>query len=260
MEDKIVEPPGSHEPTEHEKTPKKAAASGWIGSALEYYDFFIYAQAASLVFPTLFFPSDNPQVAIVASFATFGVGYVARPIGAFVLGHWGDTHGRKNVLVLCMLLIGRLDLLRRAAAHLRRDRHLGADPAGHPAADPGLRGRRRDLRRQRDDLGTLAVRPTRLLRQLHPAGRAGRPDLRRRDLPAAVRDHAEGSLRVAGAGGSRSCSARSSSLAGYYIRRQVDETPAFQEEAEARRGAGRADRHGGQGERRRHAPGRSAWR
>src|SRR6476646_8683726 len=106
MDDVIKEPPGSHEPTEHEKTPKKAAASGWIGSALEYYDFFIYAQAASLIFPTLFFPSDNAQVGIVASFATFGVGYVARPIGAFVLGHWGDKHGRKNVLVLCMLLIG----------------------------------------------------------------------------------------------------------------------------------------------------------
>ena len=106
MSDQILEPPGSHEPTEHAKTPKKAAASGWIGSALEYYDFFIYAQAAALVFPNIFFPSDNPQVAIVASFATFGVGYVARPIGAFVLGHWGDTHGRKTVLVLCMLLMG----------------------------------------------------------------------------------------------------------------------------------------------------------
>lgn len=106
MADVIKEPPGSHEPTEHVKTPKKAAASGWIGSALEYYDFFIYAQAAALIFPTLFFPSGNAQVGIVASFATFGVGYVARPIGAFVLGHWGDKHGRKNVLVLCMLLIG----------------------------------------------------------------------------------------------------------------------------------------------------------
>ena len=106
MKDEIVEPPGSHEPTDHAKTPKKAAASGWVGSALEYYDFFIYAQAAALVFPIIFFPSTNPQVAIVAAFATFGVGYVARPIGAFVLGHWGDTHGRKNVLVLCMLLMG----------------------------------------------------------------------------------------------------------------------------------------------------------
>src|SRR4051794_13344852 len=106
MRVQILEPPGSHEPSDHAKTPKKAAASGWIGSALEYYDFFIYAQAAALVFPNIFFPSDNPQVGIVASFATFGVGYVARPIGAFVLGHWGDTHGRKNVLVLCMLLMG----------------------------------------------------------------------------------------------------------------------------------------------------------
>jgi MFS family permease len=106
MRDEIAEAPGSHEPTEYHKTPKKAAASGWIGSALEYYDFFIYAQAAALVFPTIFFPKGNPTVAIIASLATFGVGYVARPIGAFFLGHWGDTHGRKNVLVLCMLVMG----------------------------------------------------------------------------------------------------------------------------------------------------------
>jgi MFS family permease len=93
------EPKGRHQS-------KKAAASGWIGSALEYYDFFIYATAASLIFPQIFFPSSNPTVAIVASLATYGVGYVARPIGAFVLGHWGDTHGRKNVLILCMFLMG----------------------------------------------------------------------------------------------------------------------------------------------------------
>jgi MFS family permease len=90
----------------HLRQPKRAAASGWIGSALEYYDFFIYATAASLVFPEIFFPSQNPTVAIIASLATYGVGYVARPIGALVLGHWGDTHGRKNVLLLCMFLMG----------------------------------------------------------------------------------------------------------------------------------------------------------
>jgi MFS family permease len=90
----------------HMSQSKRAAASGWIGSALEYYDFFIYATAASLVFPQIFFPSQNPTVAIIASLATYGVGYVARPIGAFVLGHWGDTHGRKNVLLLCMFLMG----------------------------------------------------------------------------------------------------------------------------------------------------------
>src|SRR6516162_4966687 len=90
----------------HLRQPKRAAASGWIGSALEYYDFFIYATAASLVFPQIFFPSQNPTVAIIASLATYGVGYVARPLGAFFLGHWGDTHGRKNVLLLCMFLMG----------------------------------------------------------------------------------------------------------------------------------------------------------
>src|SRR6201989_3549941 len=94
-----------HEPHGVHQT-RKAAASGWIGSALEYYDFFIYASAAALVFPEIFFPSGNPTIAIVASLATYGVGYVARPIGAFFLGHWGDTHGRKTVLLLCMFLMG----------------------------------------------------------------------------------------------------------------------------------------------------------
>lgn len=95
----------AHEPKGRHQS-KKAAASGWIGSALEYYDFFIYATAASLIFPQIFFPSTDPKVAIVASLATYGVGYVARPIGAFFLGHWGDTHGRKNVLIICMFLMG----------------------------------------------------------------------------------------------------------------------------------------------------------
>jgi MFS family permease len=85
---------------------RKATASGWIGSVLEYYDFFIYATAASLIFPQIFFPSTDPTVAIVASLATYGVGYVARPIGAIFLGHWGDTHGRKQVLITCMFMMG----------------------------------------------------------------------------------------------------------------------------------------------------------
>ncbi len=96
----------AHPSAHSRRQSKKAAASGWIGSALEYYDFFIYATASALVFPQLFFPSGNPTAAIVASLATYGVGYVARPIGAVVLGHWGDTHGRKYVLILCMFLMG----------------------------------------------------------------------------------------------------------------------------------------------------------
>jgi len=99
-----AEPKGLHQS-------KRAAASGWIGSALEYYDFFIYASAAALIFPQIFFPKGNPTVAIIASLATYGVGYVARPIGAFVLGHWGDTHGRKNVLLTCMFVMGLATML-----------------------------------------------------------------------------------------------------------------------------------------------------
>lgn len=95
----------AHEP-EGKYQSRKAAASGWIGSALEYYDFFIYATAAALIFPQIFFPKGDPVIAIIASLATYGVGYVARPIGAFVLGHLGDTHGRKQVLVWCMFLMG----------------------------------------------------------------------------------------------------------------------------------------------------------
>src|ERR1700760_5192147 len=92
--------------THRQRQSKIAAASGWIGSALEYYDFFIYATAASLLFPQLFFPSTDPTVAIIASLATYVGGYVARPIGAFVLGHLGDTHGRKTVLLVCMFIMG----------------------------------------------------------------------------------------------------------------------------------------------------------
>src|SRR6476619_3399801 len=99
-----------HEPHGTHQT-KKAAASGWIGSALEYYDFFIYATAASLIFPQIFLPKGDPKIAIVASLATYGVGYVARPIGAFVLGHLGDTNGRKHILIVCMFLMGASTML-----------------------------------------------------------------------------------------------------------------------------------------------------
>lgn len=100
----------AHEPTGEHQT-KTATASGWIGSALEYYDFFIYATAASLVFPQLFFPSSDPTTAIIASLATYGVGYVARPVGAFFLGRWGDTKGRKTLLLICMFMMGLSTML-----------------------------------------------------------------------------------------------------------------------------------------------------
>jgi MFS family permease len=88
------------------KTPKKAALASWIGSALEYYDFFIYGTAAALVFGKIFFPASHPATATLLALATFGVGYVARPVGAFFLGHVGDKFGRKKVLVFTIVLMG----------------------------------------------------------------------------------------------------------------------------------------------------------
>jgi MFS family permease len=88
------------------KTPKKAALASWIGSVLEYYDFFIYGTAAALVFGKVFFPESKPGTGTLLSLATFGVGYVARPIGAFFMGHLGDKYGRKRVLVLTVTMMG----------------------------------------------------------------------------------------------------------------------------------------------------------
>ncbi len=88
------------------KSPKRAAVGAWIGSALEYYDFFVYATAASIVFPKIFFPQADPAVGVIGSLATFGVGYVARPLGAIFMGWWGDTRGRKSVLVLTLWIMG----------------------------------------------------------------------------------------------------------------------------------------------------------
>ncbi|GJE59581.1 MFS transporter [Methylobacterium trifolii] len=90
----------------HAGASRKAALASWLGSAVEYYDFFIYGTAAALIFPKLFFSPDNPQAAAIASFATFGVAYITRPLGAVALGHVGDKFGRKKVLTFTLLLMG----------------------------------------------------------------------------------------------------------------------------------------------------------
>lgn len=85
--------------------PRVAAASA-IGTAIEWYDFFIYAQAAALVLNTVFFPEAAPMTGILLSFATLGAGFVARPLGAVVFGHWGDRIGRKKTLIATLVIMG----------------------------------------------------------------------------------------------------------------------------------------------------------
>jgi MFS family permease len=93
-------------PAEAVGQPRKAATAAWIGSALEYYDFFIYGSAAALIFPKVFFDESDPATATLLSLATFGVAYAARPVGALFLGHFGDRVGRKKIMVFTLILMG----------------------------------------------------------------------------------------------------------------------------------------------------------
>ncbi len=85
---------------------RRILASSFMGSAIEYYDFLLYAMAAALVFGPLFFAGSSPGVATFASFGTLAVGYFARPLGGVIFGHFGDLVGRKTVLVISMLMMG----------------------------------------------------------------------------------------------------------------------------------------------------------
>lgn len=87
-------------------SPKQVLFASLIGTTIEYFDFYIYATAAVLVFPLLFFPQSNPASATLASLATFGIAFVARPVGSALFGHFGDRIGRKTTLVLALSTMG----------------------------------------------------------------------------------------------------------------------------------------------------------
>lgn len=102
--------------TTHEQTPTGEAlpvnsrgrvlTASLVGTTIEFFDFYAYGTAASLVFPSLFFPSKNATTELLASFAVFGVAFIARPIGSLIFGHFGDRIGRKKTLVASLLVMG----------------------------------------------------------------------------------------------------------------------------------------------------------
>jgi metabolite-proton symporter len=91
---------------EHRRQIRKAALASTIGTTIEWYDYFLYGTAAALVFPAVFFPHASSYVGTLDSFATYFVGFIARPVGAAIFGHWGDRIGRKATLIVTLLLMG----------------------------------------------------------------------------------------------------------------------------------------------------------
>jgi metabolite-proton symporter len=85
---------------------RRAALASAIGTTIEWYDFFLYNTAAALVFPHLFFPASSTYAGAMQSFATYFVGFLARPVGAAIFGHWGDRIGRKTTLIITLLVMG----------------------------------------------------------------------------------------------------------------------------------------------------------
>src|SRR6201994_174259 len=97
---------GAFSEAEHSAQLRKAVIAATVGTTIEWYDFFIYGTAAGLIFPKLFFPQQDPLTGTLAAFATYFIGFVGRPIGAAIFGHYGDRIGRKSTLIATLLLMG----------------------------------------------------------------------------------------------------------------------------------------------------------
>src|SRR5437588_5846678 len=127
-------------PSEHQIQLRRAVIASTIGTAIEWYDFFLYSTVTGLVFAKLFFPNSDPWVGTLEAFAIYAVGFIARPVGAAIFGHYGDRIGRKSTLIATLLLMG---LATFAVALVPKHRHLGRGAAHRAAFHPGRRRRRR---------------------------------------------------------------------------------------------------------------------
>ncbi len=92
--------------SDHRAQLRRAVIASTVGTTIEWYDFLLYGTATALVFGKLFFPKSDPLVGVLEAFAVYSVGFIARPIGAMIFGHYGDRIGRKGALVATLLLTG----------------------------------------------------------------------------------------------------------------------------------------------------------
>ena len=97
---------GSVDESGRKRQVRLAAVASVIGTSIEWYDFFLYGTAAAIVFPAVFFPKSSAYAGTLESFATYAVGFAARPVGAAIFGHWGDRLGRKATLIITLLMMG----------------------------------------------------------------------------------------------------------------------------------------------------------
>ena len=93
-------------PEEHQRQLRRAVIASTVGTTIEWYDFFLYSIVTGLVFAKLYFPQSDPVVGTLQAFAIYAVGFIARPVGAAIFGHYGDRIGRKSTLIATLVLMG----------------------------------------------------------------------------------------------------------------------------------------------------------
>ena len=128
----------------------KVATASLIGTAIEWYDFFLYGTAAALIFNKLFFPTFDPWIGTLLAFTTYALGFLARPLGGIVFGHYGDTIGRKTMLYLTLFIMGVATAVIGLLPTYQTLGALGRCPARRVPAGAGFRPRRRVGRRRAD--------------------------------------------------------------------------------------------------------------
>ena len=219
---------------------RKAGFAAFVGTTIEWYDFYVYATAAALVFGDIFFPPGTDRLTgVAAAFATYAVGFFARPLGGIVFGHVGDKMGRRTALVVTLTLMGAGHVPHRHVAHLRVDRVLGAVTAGTAPLRPRLCRRRRMGRRGPDGRRACTRGQEDLLRRFRSAGQ-----------PRPARSLATGFFSILSTFGDDAlrewawrlpflCSALLI-LVGLVVRLKVEEVPGFRIRGEVRGRTGNA--------------------